>query len=111
MAWPSNAAYIAAKGGVATVTKSIAVDFAPFNIRANAICPGTVPTPLATNHYINRGEVSRNDIEGSIATTRRRKLGGWLCQLRLERRLCLRPDDRDPARPMGLAKGLEGAHI
>jgi NAD(P)-dependent dehydrogenase (short-subunit alcohol dehydrogenase family) len=72
VASPSNAAYIAAKGGVATLTKSIAVDFAPYNIRANAICPGTVPTPLVINHYINRGEVDPSNIDASIAETRKR---------------------------------------
>lgn len=72
VASPSNAAYIAAKGGVATLTKSIAIDFAPYNVRANAICPGTVPTPLVINHYINRGEVSADNIEASLATTHKR---------------------------------------
>ncbi|MER2535611.1 MAG: SDR family NAD(P)-dependent oxidoreductase [Rhizobiaceae bacterium] len=72
VASPSNAAYIAAKGGVATLTKSMAVDFAPYNIRANAICPGTVPTPLVINHYMNRGEVDPNDIAAGIAATEKR---------------------------------------
>jgi NAD(P)-dependent dehydrogenase (short-subunit alcohol dehydrogenase family) len=72
VAAPSNAAYIAAKGGVAALTRSIAVDFAPYNIRANAICPGTVPTPLVINHYINRGEVAPQDIEAGLAATRKR---------------------------------------
>jgi NAD(P)-dependent dehydrogenase (short-subunit alcohol dehydrogenase family) len=72
VASPSNAAYIAAKGGVATLTKSIAVDFAPYNIRANAICPGTVPTPLVINHYMNRGEVDPKDIAAGIAATHKR---------------------------------------
>lgn len=51
VASPGNAAYLAAKGGVAALTKSIAVDFGPQNIRANAICPGTVPTPLVERYY------------------------------------------------------------
>jgi NAD(P)-dependent dehydrogenase (short-subunit alcohol dehydrogenase family) len=69
---PSNAAYIAAKGGVGALTRSIAVDFAPYSIRANAICPGTVPTPLVINHYINRGEIAPQDIEAGLAATRKR---------------------------------------
>lgn len=69
---PSNAAYVAAKGGVAALTRSIAVDFAPHNVRANAICPGTIPTPLVINHYIKRGEVSAADVESGIAATRKR---------------------------------------
>ena len=72
VAAPSNAAYITSKGGVAALTRSIAIDFAPDNIRANAICPGTVPTPLVINHYINRGEVAAGDVAAGIAATRQR---------------------------------------
>lgn len=69
---PSNAAYVASKGAVSALTRSISVDFAPYNIRANAICPGTVPTPLVVNHYIKRGEVKPEEVEAGIAATRKR---------------------------------------
>lgn len=39
-------AYTAAKGGVLSMTREIAVEFARRNIRANALCPGPVETPL-----------------------------------------------------------------
>ncbi len=39
-------AYVAAKHGVIGMTKVIALEGAPFNINANAICPGYVKTPL-----------------------------------------------------------------
>lgn len=39
-------AYTSSKGGVLSMTREIAVDFARRNIRANAICPGPVDTPL-----------------------------------------------------------------
>lgn len=39
-------AYTAAKGGVLAMTREIAVEFARQNIRANALCPGPVETPL-----------------------------------------------------------------
>jgi NAD(P)-dependent dehydrogenase (short-subunit alcohol dehydrogenase family) len=39
-------AYTASKGGVLSMTREIAVEFARQNIRANAICPGPVDTPL-----------------------------------------------------------------
>ena len=41
-----KSAYIAAKHGVIGFTKAIALEGAPFNITANAICPGYVKTPL-----------------------------------------------------------------
>jgi NAD(P)-dependent dehydrogenase (short-subunit alcohol dehydrogenase family) len=42
----SQIAYTASKGGVLSMTREIAVEFARQNIRANALCPGPVFTPL-----------------------------------------------------------------
>lgn len=42
----SQIAYTASKGGVLAMTREIAVEFANKNIRANALCPGPVETPL-----------------------------------------------------------------
>jgi NAD(P)-dependent dehydrogenase (short-subunit alcohol dehydrogenase family) len=39
-------AYTASKGGVLSMTREIAVEFARQNIRANSLCPGPVETPL-----------------------------------------------------------------
>ena len=39
-------AYTASKGGVLAMTREIAIEFAKQNIRANALCPGPVDTPL-----------------------------------------------------------------
>ncbi|NYJ02777.1 NAD(P)-dependent dehydrogenase (short-subunit alcohol dehydrogenase family) [Nocardioides thalensis] len=43
---PYSAAYSAAKGGLTMLTKALAVELSPQSIRVNAICPGTVDTPL-----------------------------------------------------------------
>jgi NAD(P)-dependent dehydrogenase (short-subunit alcohol dehydrogenase family) len=42
----SQVAYTASKGGVLSLTREIAVEFARQHIRANALCPGPVETPL-----------------------------------------------------------------
>jgi NAD(P)-dependent dehydrogenase (short-subunit alcohol dehydrogenase family) len=39
-------AYTASKGGVLSMTREIAVEFARRGIRANALCPGPIDTPL-----------------------------------------------------------------
>ena len=41
-----NPAYVAAKGGVVSLTKSLAIDHAEQKIRANCIAPGAILTPL-----------------------------------------------------------------
>jgi NAD(P)-dependent dehydrogenase (short-subunit alcohol dehydrogenase family) len=41
-----NPAYVAAKGGVVSLTKSLALDHAEQKIRANVIAPGAILTPL-----------------------------------------------------------------
>jgi NAD(P)-dependent dehydrogenase (short-subunit alcohol dehydrogenase family) len=42
----SQIAYTASKGGVLAMTREIAVEYARRGIRANALCPGPVDTPL-----------------------------------------------------------------
>jgi NAD(P)-dependent dehydrogenase (short-subunit alcohol dehydrogenase family) len=43
---PMAAAYCAAKGGVVNLTRAMAIDHGPQNIRVNCLCPGDVDTPL-----------------------------------------------------------------
>ncbi len=43
------AAYSAAKGGLTQLTKSLALELAPDRIRVNAVCPGTVDTPIVSH--------------------------------------------------------------
>jgi 3-hydroxybutyrate dehydrogenase len=46
VASPFKSAYVAAKHGVAGLTKSVALETAQFGVTVNAICPGYVSTPL-----------------------------------------------------------------
>lgn len=45
VASPRFAAYMAAKGGVVQLTRSVAFDYGQQGIRCNAVCPGLVETP------------------------------------------------------------------
>jgi NAD(P)-dependent dehydrogenase (short-subunit alcohol dehydrogenase family) len=46
VAFPGRCAYTASKGGVVQLTRSLAADYAARGIRANAVCPGMVDTPM-----------------------------------------------------------------
>jgi len=41
--------YSASKGGIAALTKTLALELAPYNIRVNAIAPGAIDTPMAAS--------------------------------------------------------------
>src|SRR3990167_6826502 len=40
-------AYCCTKAAIASMTKSICIDYAKYNIRVNCVCPGPIDTPLA----------------------------------------------------------------
>ena len=52
---PNIAPYAAAKAGVIGLARQMAVDYGADRIRVNAICPGTVPTPLVRATYEKAG--------------------------------------------------------
>src|SRR5439155_8801696 len=43
---PSAHAYTGAKGGMISLSRALAVEFGPKNIRVNCICPGAIDTPM-----------------------------------------------------------------
>ncbi|MBE7554923.1 MAG: SDR family oxidoreductase [Anaerolineales bacterium] len=49
-ATPGEAAYCASKGGVVSLTRQMALDYASHNIRVNCICPGALEKPTLDRH-------------------------------------------------------------
>lgn len=56
VASPFKSAYVAAKHGIAGMTKSVALEVAEANITVNAICPGYVKTPLVENQIADQAK-------------------------------------------------------
>ncbi|MFB9277494.1 SDR family NAD(P)-dependent oxidoreductase [Cohnella cellulosilytica] len=69
-----RASYSATKGAVLALTKSMQVDYAPYNIRVNALLPGTILTPFVEK-YLSE---SYDDPEEAYASLKTRQLSGDL---------------------------------
>jgi 3-oxoacyl-[acyl-carrier protein] reductase len=79
--WGEHAHYATAKAGVLGLVRSLAVEFGPRGIRANAIIPGLIETPQsldevnslgpqglqAAGHYIPAGRVGRPEEVAAVA--------------------------------------------
>ena len=58
-------AYNLSKHALASMAKTTALDYAAFNIRANAVCPGTIETPLyhkAIDNYCEKSGANKAEI-------------------------------------------------
>ncbi|MBD1582058.1 SDR family NAD(P)-dependent oxidoreductase [Pseudoalteromonas sp. S16_S37] len=58
-------AYNMTKSALASMARTTALDYAKFNIRANAVCPGTIETPLfhsAIDNYCAKSGANKADI-------------------------------------------------
>lgn len=69
------AAYAASKGGLLALTRAMAIEFAPDNIRVNAILPGAVDTPMLRAGF-NRGHVGQGDIQERLDNLARKTVNG-----------------------------------
>ncbi|MFD2700688.1 SDR family NAD(P)-dependent oxidoreductase [Paenibacillus shunpengii] len=69
-----RASYSATKGAVLALTKSMQVDYAPYNIRVNALLPGTILTPFVENYLRS----SYDDPAEAFEALKTRQLSGDL---------------------------------
>jgi NAD(P)-dependent dehydrogenase (short-subunit alcohol dehydrogenase family) len=69
------AAYAASKGGLLALTRAMAIEFAPDNIRVNAILPGAVDTPML-RAGLNRGHVGGATIYDRLENLARKTVNG-----------------------------------
>ena len=65
IAFPKMSAYCASKGGVVALTRQLALDYAPQNIRVNCICPGPTLTPRIRRD-LESGAVAAEDILSGV---------------------------------------------
>ena len=69
------AAYAASKGGLLALTRAMAIEFAPDNIRVNAILPGAVDTPML-RAGLGRGHAGHGDMQERLDNLARKTVSG-----------------------------------
>ncbi|TDQ36433.1 SDR family NAD(P)-dependent oxidoreductase [Aureibacillus halotolerans] len=74
MGLQARALYSATKGAILALTKAMQVDYAPYNIRVNALLPGTIFTPFVENYL----KTSYDNPDEAIANIKKRQLSGDL---------------------------------
>ncbi|MET4477610.1 SDR family oxidoreductase [Bradyrhizobium sp. F1.13.3] len=67
--FPGNPGYVAAKAGLAGLTRALAADYAPDGIRVNALAPGYVATEMTAKSFV--------DPDMHEARRRHTMLGRW----------------------------------
>jgi len=52
---PASGAYSVSKAGIIMLSRQLAIEWGPFGIRSNAVCPGLVETPMTKTFYETPG--------------------------------------------------------
>ncbi len=56
---PTSGAYSVTKAGVAMMSRQLAIEWGPYGVRSNVVCPGMVRTPLSEVFYQTPGVLER----------------------------------------------------
>jgi 2-keto-3-deoxy-L-fuconate dehydrogenase len=70
----SNAAYVTSKGAIASLTKSVALDYVDAGVRCNCVAPGATDTPLLDRAF-SRGPAPEKARRDLIARHAMKRLG------------------------------------
>jgi len=75
IAQPNMATYNSSKAAIHTMTRCMALDLAPFNIRVNTICPGCVLTSATEREWIKLGMTREEWISDRAALHMMKRVG------------------------------------
>lgn len=102
------AAYAASKGGLLALTRAMAIEFAPQNIRVNAILPGAVDTPML-RAGLGRGHVGQGDMNTRLENLARKTVNGRVGQpAEIAQAIYFLADDRQSSFMTGQALVVDG---
>jgi len=102
------AAYAASKGGLLALTRAVAIELAPDNIRCNAILPGAVDTPML-RAGLGRGHVHGDDILQRLDNLARKTVNGRIGQPEeIAHAIYFLADDRQSSFMTGQALIIDG---
>src|SRR5207249_3819097 len=68
--WPGRLAYAAAKAAIESITRTLAVEWAPHGIRVNAVSPGYVDSPMSRSRPPGSGLPTLEEVAGLHALGR-----------------------------------------
>jgi meso-butanediol dehydrogenase / (S,S)-butanediol dehydrogenase / diacetyl reductase len=63
---PGMPAYCSSKAGLIMLTQQAALDYGPFRVRCNVVCPGGTRTPMLEKSVGELGERMGTDVEGAF---------------------------------------------